>query len=218
MTQSSLIANHAIKNKTDCPLSSGGGLLVSGSGSVQIENSTFAENSAATNGGALATFSVSGQHSISITATTIYSNTAAGSGGAIDTNATRPVKLTLSVVSNNSSAAGSLSDCTDNVSSGGFNVLEGCSLPLNASDVITTDAGVGPQQTTPYAVYYMLLPGSPAIDMAPEGAAVCPAVDQRGLPRPADGDDDMVARCDAGAIEMKAVLVLRTIFLPLLLK
>lgn len=32
----------------------------------------------------------------------------------------------------------------------------------------------------------------------------CPAVDQRGFPRPADGDGDGTARCDTGAFELNA--------------
>ncbi|HEX6020540.1 MAG TPA: ELWxxDGT repeat protein [Solirubrobacter sp.] len=44
------------------------------------------------------------------------------------------------------------------------------------------------------------LPGSPAID----AAAACPALDQRGIARPLDGNGDGVARCDAGAVEAPA--------------
>ncbi|HWN41199.1 MAG TPA: CSLREA domain-containing protein [Thermoanaerobaculia bacterium] len=46
---------------------------------------------------------------------------------------------------------------------------------------------------------HALLPDSPAIDLAP--AASCPGADQRGRPRPADGDQDGAALCDAGAVE-----------------
>ncbi len=46
---------------------------------------------------------------------------------------------------------------------------------------------------------HALLPGSEAIDIAP--AASCPNADQRGRPRPADGDQDGSALCDAGAVE-----------------
>jgi hypothetical protein len=38
---------------------------------------------------------------------------------------------------------------------------------------------------------------------SPEG---CPAVDQRGLLRPRDGDGDGHARCDRGAVELGAAL------------
>lgn len=43
-------------------------------------------------------------------------------------------------------------------------------------------------------------PASPALDAA---GATCPGVDQRGLPRPQDGDSDGDAACDAGAVEVQ---------------
>lgn len=64
-------------------------------------------------------------------------------------------------------------------------------------------ANGGPSQT------HALLDGSPAIDVG--DAAGCPGlagaaltVDQRGSARPADGNRDGVARCDAGAFERAA--------------
>ena len=48
-----------------------------------------------------------------------------------------------------------------------------------------------------------LLSGSPAIDSALNGS--CPSSDQRGQPRPQDGDDDQVADCDSGAYELRLV-------------
>ena len=44
-----------------------------------------------------------------------------------------------------------------------------------------------------------LLAGSPAVDFIP--AFACSGADQRGRPRPADGDGDRAAGCDAGAVE-----------------
>ncbi len=46
---------------------------------------------------------------------------------------------------------------------------------------------------------HALLPGSPAIDAGV--AADCPTTDQRGRPRPIDGNGDGEATCDAGAYE-----------------
>ena len=49
---------------------------------------------------------------------------------------------------------------------------------------------------------HALLPGSPAIDAA---IGDCPDHDQRGAPRPQDGNDDGVAVCDLGAFELGAI-------------
>ena len=51
---------------------------------------------------------------------------------------------------------------------------------------------------------HALLPGSPALDFAQPGQ-ICPN-DQRGLPRPADGDGDGSALCDVGAFEQQIPL------------
>ncbi len=70
--------------------------------------------------------------------------------------------------------------------------------PLDAIlDPALADNG-GPTRT------HALVPGSPAIDASPADTA-CAATDQRGVPRPQDGDEDTVALCDIGAFERAAV-------------
>ncbi len=51
------------------------------------------------------------------------------------------------------------------------------------------------------------LPGSPAVDA---GETVCTdangvplTTDQRGLPRPVDGNNDGIVNCDIGAVELQ---------------
>jgi hypothetical protein len=79
-----------------------------------------------------------------------------------------------------------------------FGVADGCSpggADLSGIDPklsALADNG-GPTPT------HALLDGSPAVDVAP--ASSCSGTDQRGLPRPADGDGDGEPGCDAGAVE-----------------
>jgi CSLREA domain-containing protein len=79
-----------------------------------------------------------------------------------------------------------------------FGVANGCSP--GGPDRSGADPGLstlgdhgGPTPT------HALLAGSPAIDLAP--SITCSGADQRGLPRPADGDADGLLGCDAGAVE-----------------
>ena len=76
----------------------------------------------------------------------------------------------------------------------GNNVFtDGTCFPI-ASDQIVADAGLGSlADNGGPTLTHALLAGSPAIDAADDG--VCPATDQRGVPRPQG------AACDVGAFE-----------------
>ena len=93
----------------------------------------------------------------------------------------------------------------DNQSWGG-NVDSGTSCQFTTLDQSAVNPMLGSlQDNGGHTLTHALLPGSPAID----ATKTCPAsedggfvtVDQRGVPRPADGDADGAALCDVGAFE-----------------
>jgi cysteine-rich repeat protein len=62
----------------------------------------------------------------------------------------------------------------------------------------TLSSNGGPTQT------HALMPGSPAIDAG--ALSGCGPVDQRGVPRPVDGDGDTLPVCDIGAFEVASAM------------
>jgi hypothetical protein len=149
---------------------------------------------------------------------TATANVANGAGGGI-ARAAGTLEIANTVVAGNS-GGGASEDCTGTLSSAGFNVVgvnNGCAASLVATDQSGTaasplDAGLdpladngGPTET------HALASGSPAIDGGDPGDCLgwdpnpgvdFPlATDQRGEPRPTDGDGDTSVICDAGAFE-----------------
>ena len=61
---------------------------------------------------------------------------------------------------------------------------------------------------------HRLLAGSPAIDAVVVSACPPPSIDQRGVSRPQDGDEDGVALCDMGAAERKVKREVEPKFCP----
>lgn len=95
-----------------------------------------------------------------------------------------------------------LYDCNGPVTSLGTNLIGttgGCTIAVDSSDIVGLDPLLGALSGNGGGTLTMLpTEGSPAVDAGP---ATCPAVDQRGAPRPMDGDGDGVPVCDIGAVE-----------------
>jgi hypothetical protein len=174
----------------------GGGLHIQG-GTIEIINSTFAENTAGTigRGGAI---NVGPSSNISLLNATIERNNA-DLGGGIWKDGSVEIKNTIVANSSTTADDGTHSlDCDGPafVASLGHNLISdgSCVDGLNTTDQRNTnptlsfiDENGGPTPTL------MPLPGSPAIDKGDN--AGCPARDQRGAQRPVG------SACDVGAVE-----------------
>jgi hypothetical protein len=176
-----------------------GGVLNTGTGT--ITNSTIVGNTATgtfaaggvDNGGATV-----GGGTLTITNSTVANNTSAGVAGGIQNRGGGTVNLKNTIVANSLSG----SSCAGVITSLGHNLSSDASCAFAAAgDMNSTDPMLGalannggPTQTQ------ALLAGSPAIDA---GSSDCPppAADQRGNPRPQDGDSNGSFICDIGAFE-----------------
>ena len=168
----------------------GGGLY--NAGTVNITNSTFANNSATGGGGGLFNFKFGS--TMTISESTIADNSA-GVGGGVS-NEDSNVNIHGSIVANNTGG-----DCVVGIQ--GFND-QGNNLSSDSScdfispgDLQNTNPQLsaladngGPTQTM------ALQQGSPAID---DGSSSCPFTDQRGDARPDNGE----TTCDIGAYEFQ---------------
>src|SRR3954454_998191 len=158
----------------------------------QVTNSTFFGNGAAGPGGFGGGMYL-GTGTATLTNVTIAGNTAPFGGGFYNDVADNAATFANSIVANNSP-----SDCDGNaVADVGENLdTDGtCSFALSSAD-----PNLAPLADNGGPTFTMALQSpSPAID---QGAnSTCASVDQRGAPRPVDGDGDTTADCDLGAFE-----------------
>ena len=175
-----------------------------------IENSTLSGNRANRFGSGFASF---GEGPLVLNNVTVTRNIGPPGVAAAFNFGSSSVRVANTIIAQNTAL-----DCAGAFASTGFNLIgnnQGCtgfgvsgdlvgtpSNPLDAqlSDVLSLLDG------TPT---HALLPDSPAIDAgnpSPLGSGpdACKGTDQRGAPRPVDGNGDQVSVCDIGAFELFA--------------
>jgi hypothetical protein len=179
-------------NSTTVELGYGGG-IANNMGTVSITNSTLSGNSAYLGyGGGI----FNGDGTLAISTSTLSSNSAfSGEGGGIN-NEGGKVSSDGSIVAENTGG-----DCanTGGMYDKGYNLSSDSSCGFTGTDSLqNTNPQLaalanngGPTQTM------ALQPGSPAIDVIPTSTNLCASTDQRGYPRPDDGE----SACDMGAYE-----------------
>jgi hypothetical protein len=189
VTGSTIYDNHALVQ--------GGGISNYDGGILHIVNSTVSGNAAATGGGIFNSATADIQNS------TVVTN-AADDGGNIYVDSGASLELINTILAHN----GGGDDCSGNVVSSGHNIDSDDSCNLTASgDMPNTDLVLNPLQNNGGPTWtHALESWSPAVDAGDD--SVCPAKDQRGVPRP------QLQACDIGAFEYDG---LRTIFVPLIM-
>jgi CSLREA domain-containing protein len=196
LTASTLSANIAVDQ---------GGGIYSSSGTINITNSTLSGNNASWGGG------ISNHGTLAITNGTLFGNSADHGGGIADW---RQTVIYNTILAGNSVGG----NCQWEVTDGGHNLedTDTCGLELAKGSLINSDPLLGELSdngglTLTHSLHY----GSPAIDAA--ASVYCLDIDQRGIQRPIDGNNDGFAVCDIGSVEAPKA-VLSDYFLPLVVR
>jgi CSLREA domain-containing protein len=177
----------------------GGAIWTGFDSSATVANSTFTGNSAVESGGGIR----ASTGNLELINSTLSGNAAAAGGGISRGTATVRLRNTLLAGSvSGGNCSGTITDIGGNLEDGatcGFTQANSQSNANPGLDPAGLKDNGGPTQTI------ALVPGiSDAIDKGVNSvcASLIGNIDQRGLARPADGNNDSVAQCDIGAFEL----------------
>lgn len=169
---------------------------------LTIANSTFSGNTATVgNGGAVYNYFAS----LSITNST-FSGNAAAQGSDLYNSGSSTLNLYNTILANSSSGANCYND--SGTVNGHHNLIETDSAGGNAcgtTGVLNADPNLGAlADNGGVTKTFALLALSPAMDAGDNATCAAAPIsnkDQRGFPRPTDGDGDYTATCDIGSYE-----------------
>jgi CSLREA domain-containing protein len=206
------LSNSTVSNNS---ATSGGGGIYNHLGTLTLTNSTVSGNSSRLDGGG-----IYNEYTVNSYNSTIIDNRAdadlngLGVGGGVFNDSSAIFNFQNTILAGNFES-GLLfkvfisipADCAGTINSNSNNIIADPNCTINGP-FLQTNPMLGPLQDNGGPTQtHALLPGSPAIDAGNPGGCrdnlgALLTTDQRGFPRPVDGNNDNVLRCDIGAYEL----------------
>jgi hypothetical protein len=194
--------NSSVCNNTTTGNAVYGGGGIYDAGKLYMHNCTVSGNSHPTRGGGIYVYGF-----LNMNNCTVSNNYANNCGGIFDTSAAvvdTIIVLSNTIVAGNTSNTSS-KDVYGRIYSKGYNLIQNITAATisgnETGNIYNQDPLLGSLQNYSSTVMAQpLLTGSPAIDNG--NNLTCAPIDQRGINRPQDGDENGTAIADIGSIEM----------------